>query len=139
MAQTKARAARQAAARKAASDKAKASRFTTPNSSTVEEDGDDLFKALAYIGGGAIALPAIMGMGGIGIVGGMGAIGLSVLELAFVGAAAGGTAAYIDAEKTEAKRAQKLATKREQSAAKAETDLKAKIATARKVLDDLEA
>ena len=96
-------------------------------------DDDGFLKACLLIGGGALALPALAGMTGIGIVGtAFGAVGMSALELGVIGAAAGATAAYVDAEKTEA-------TKAKKQAVQSQAELKSKIEKAKQVLKELEA
>ena len=80
--------------------------------------------SLYTVGGVTLATMATAG-GGIGIVGGGLAWGLSLAEVATIGGAAGATVCKLKEDQAEAKRATKLA--------------KDKIAKARQVLDDLEA
>ena len=80
--------------------------------------------SLYTVGGVTLATMATAG-GGIGIVGGGLAWGLSLVEVATIGGAAGATVCKLKEDQAEAKRTTKVA--------------KDKIAKARKVLDDLEA
>lgn len=54
-----------------------------------KNDGNDFLTACMWIGGGALALAAI---GGIGVVGSFGAIGLAAEEMAVLGAVGGAVA-----------------------------------------------
>lgn len=104
------------------------------------------FKILGWSAIGALGAVAATGAAGIGIVGSGVAVGLTVAEIAFIGGAAATTAAVVDEKskhadkaKADAKTREVAAATREQSAIKTQSDLKAKIAQARSVLDDLEA
>jgi len=61
----------------------------TPAQPVHKDDGNDFLTACMWIGGGALALAAI---GGIGVVGSFGAIGLAAEEMAVLGAVGGAVA-----------------------------------------------
>ena len=84
----------------------------------------NLIKLSVYVVGGAVGLSAAAGFGGIGVVASGVGLGLSALEVATIGGAAGASVYKIKEDQARAKRATKAAA--------------SKIAKARKVLDDLE-
>jgi hypothetical protein len=85
----------------------------------------NLIKLSMYAIGGAVGLSAAAAFGGVGVVAGGAAAGLTALEVAIIGGGAGTTVYKIKHDQANAKRATKAAAD--------------KIAAARKVLDDLEA
>ena len=99
----------------------------------------NLIKLTMYAVGGAVGLSAAAAFGGIGVVAGGTAIGLSALEVAVVGGAAGTTVYKIRKDQKDARRKEAAAQQAHKAAVAKERDLKTKVAKARKVLDDLEA
>jgi hypothetical protein len=105
-----------------------------------------LIKFATYTVGGAVGLCAATAFGGVGIVAGGAAIGLSVLEVAVVGGAAGASIYKVRHDQADAKRktqraytAQQNADAQKRAAAAREKEFKVKVAKARQVLQDLDA
>lgn len=99
----------------------------------------NIIKLTVFAVGGACAASAAAAFGGIGVVAGGAAVGLSALEVAIVGGGVGTTVYKIREDQARAKRATKTAAIAQRNAAIKQTELTTKIAKARKVLDDLEA
>lgn len=98
-----------------------------------------LLKLAVYSVGGAVGLAAVAGFGGIGVVAGGAAAGLSALEVAVVGGGAGATIYKLRQDNKRADQAQRRAASVQAEAIKDKQELSVKIAKARKVLDELEA
>jgi threonine dehydrogenase-like Zn-dependent dehydrogenase len=99
----------------------------------------DLIKLTFFAVGGAITASAAAAFGGIGVVAGGAAVGLSALEVAVIGGAAGTTIYKIREDEAEAQRKTTAANKAKRVAVAKQTELTNKIQKAREVLDDLEA
>lgn len=98
-----------------------------------------LLKLAVYSVGGAVGLAAVAGFGGVGLVAGGAAAGLSALEVAVVGGGAGATVYKLRQDNKRATVAQRRANAEQAKAKSDRQDLSVKIAKARKVLDELEA
>jgi len=95
-------------------------------------------KLVCYSVGGALFASAAAAFGGIGVVAGGAAVGLSALEVAFIGGGAGTTIYKLRHDQATARRKVVAADRTQRTALKQQEDLTTKIAAARKVLDDLE-
>lgn len=98
-----------------------------------------LIKLTVFAVGGAVAASAAAAFGGIGVVAGGAAVGLSALEVAIVGGGVGTTVYKLRHDQATARRKVVAADRTQRTALKQQADLTTKIAVARKVLDDLEA
>ena len=104
-----------------------------------------LLKIAVYSVGGAVGLAAAAGFGGIGLVAGGAAAGLTALEVAVVGGGAGAVIGKLTDDQANANRKTEAAAVARRKAAVAQTDadlrekqLAEKLAKARAVLKDLE-
>ena len=91
----------------------------------------NLLKFSLYTVGGAVGLSAAAAFGGIGVVAGGAAVGLSALEVAIIGGGVGSTVYKIRSDQAKAKHATTVATRKQ-------SELTDKIAKAREVLAELE-
>lgn len=99
----------------------------------------NLIKLTCYAVGGAVGLSAAAAFGGVGVVAGGAAVGLSAIEVAVVGGAAGTAVYKVREDQARAKRTTAAANKAKQAAEAKQDELKDKVAKARQVLEDLEA
>lgn len=95
----------------------------------------NIIKYSCYAIGGAVGLSAAAAFGGIGVVAGGAAVGLSALEVAIVGGGTGVTIAKIREDQARAKRATEAAQKAKRAADAQQAANDIKIARARKALE----
>jgi hypothetical protein len=97
-----------------------------------------LLKLALYSVGGAAVASGAAAFGGVGLVAGGAAIGLSALEVAIVGGGVGSTVYKIRHDEAKARQQVATAKAAEAAARKKQADLNDKIAKARQVLNNLE-